>query len=139
MGNELIYEAKQAAEYVRHSFFSAHRGAILWRSGVVAVFANDGYIDDTGTQKRISERAARVTSALRAELSVMGLEELGFGSSTNEYSWAMLVGGIDAEPFHRLVWELDKRGCSGPSGYHLLQSKAAEATLSGFWHTPVSA
>jgi hypothetical protein len=84
------------------------RGALPWDSpGVSVVFGNDGY--------DLHERARSSVDHLRGLLGDEGIEELGFGTSGDGATWAMLVRHSDFRWLTNLVWTAWKiAGRGGP-------------------------
>ena len=84
------------------------RGALPWDSpGISVVFGHDGY--------DLHDRAQRCVTHLRGLLGDEGVEELGFGTSEDGVTWAMLVRHSDYRWLNDLVgtaWKIaehDKR------------------------------
>jgi hypothetical protein len=82
--------AVKAAAYITDNLFEAHRGAIHWAPGVVAIFGNDDYAHD--------KRTVAEVEAVRAALPSASCEELGFGlAPDDQYTWVMLVKSAPAD------------------------------------------
>jgi len=97
-------QAVRAANYLHEKHFEAHRGAVLWKPGIVAVFGNDGYFQDERTRKEVD--------IVRKKLQDARLKEIAFGTDSIEggYTWALLVQGRGNEyqnkvgrRFHRVM------------------------------------
>jgi hypothetical protein len=104
--------ATDLALYARTKLFETHRGAVLVRrtsdgNVVAAVFGNDNYAFDG--------RSRREVELIRQQIRKGSLAELGFGLSTDGYSWAILV-------------EADQHTCQTVVG-KAFQVEMARATL----------
>jgi hypothetical protein len=96
-------EANRAAGFAgdatapRKPMIAVFRGAMPWRiEGVTLIFGNDGYERD----QRSKDEVAKV----RRFLAENGIEELGFATSPEGYSWAMLVRSDDDDRLNDVVW-----------------------------------
>jgi len=111
MSSDRSEEAVQAANYLHEKHFELHRGAVLWEPGVVAIFGNDGYLQE--------ERTRNEVDIVRKKLQDARLKEVGFGIDSVEggYTWALLfeVRGEEYQTkvgrkFHRVMlinWSFD--------------------------------
>ena len=82
-GNVWDSIARQAAERIGDELFQAHRGVTHSRhSGVYAAFGNDGYTTDPKAQREVE--------AARKCIEAGGGTALGFGTSSDGYSWVLL-------------------------------------------------
>jgi hypothetical protein len=77
-------EAVRAANYLHEQHFEAHRGAVLWKPGIVALFGNDGYLQD--------ERTRNEVDIVRKKLQAARIKEIAFGTDSVEggCTWALL-------------------------------------------------
>jgi hypothetical protein len=77
-------EAIKAATYIGEHLGEAHRGALVWEPGVVAIFGNDSYNGDG--------RAKQEVAYVREHLADAGVTELGFGTDAEfGEDWVLLV------------------------------------------------
>jgi hypothetical protein len=83
MANDWNAEAANAARVVNEHLFEAHRGALQWDRNVVAIFGNDGWAEDACTKRQVE--------LLREKLRELQVVELGFGTASDGYSWALLI------------------------------------------------
>jgi hypothetical protein len=104
MSSDRSEEAVQAANYLHEKHFELHRGAVLWEPGVVAIFGNDGYLQEERTRKEVD--------IVRKKLQAARLKEVAFGTDSVEggYTWALLfeVAGEEYQTqvgrkFHRVM------------------------------------
>jgi hypothetical protein len=101
--------AARMANEVNVKLMTVHRGAFN-HNGLAVVFGNDAILDDKRSQRQVAEfrnllKRLVVVSEADGE---HGPEELGFGTSDDGYSWAMLVA-THKEPsatldLHELIW-----------------------------------
>jgi hypothetical protein len=76
-------QAKLVVNRLTEDFFAAHRGAVPWRKGIIAIFGNDGYSSDERTKKEVAW--------LRQNLADLHAEEVAFATDEEGYSWVLLV------------------------------------------------
>jgi hypothetical protein len=124
-------EAVQTADRLKDEVFEAHRGAVLVRPGVAAVFSNAGF----------REREQRELAEVRRQLKLAGFRELGWGLEGEGYSWAMLVevpsfktaAGRDMmlARLTDIVWDAWRTQCTRPDdiGFERCQRAIAEVAL----------
>jgi hypothetical protein len=92
--------ATLAAEIVREEFPDLERGAADYSAfgpGIILFFGNDG---------RGTDEISSIVPRLREFLAIeeVGLRELGFGTTADRRTWAMLVEGRrDADYCRRLI------------------------------------
>jgi hypothetical protein len=128
-------EACRAAQYLHNHHFSAHRGAILWYSNVVAIFGNDGFSlapQDNRPAVEAQQRTQAEVAGVRKELAGLGIEELGFGTDHHGYSWVLLAKTSDVRELNDLVW---KHYPSGGSNNRHQQIEAFDRLWS-YWSKP---
>ncbi len=85
MGTDSVWDtiASQVAERIGDELFEAHRGVTSSRHcDVMAAFGNDGYAEDA--------KAKREVEAARQCIVAGGGTVLGFGTSSDGYSWVLL-------------------------------------------------
>jgi hypothetical protein len=99
-------KAEQAATWIGEHLLEAHRGAMTWEPGVIALFGNDGYAHDDRTKCEVE--------AVRRGLPSVPAEELAFATDPSDsYTWVLLVE--DLVPAHQtgpgrvIRWELFSR------------------------------
>lgn len=102
-------QASRVADFARDRLMEVHRGAILVDDGITAVFGNDGY--EAGTD----DRAKRECAQLRIALKTQNLKVLGFGLSSDGYSWCLLAKTGDVDYLDSLVWQFYPEGGSNNS------------------------
>jgi hypothetical protein len=121
-------EAETAAEYAATHWFSAHRGAVLWMTGVSAVFANDN-----GMLGHSYIRAFRTTlneGAILAE-----------GKSADGYTTALHIDSGDTRTLFENLWACfgkDYIAGGGHETYVEVQSNEAFVRLHSYFDTPVT-
>lgn len=94
--------AASAAKYMSENAFEAHRGAIPWAiADVTAIFGNDCYLDEAGNPNYLT---ADLVRRVRGRLAEGGIEELGFGTTGDGYSWVILARHKNAEGLGQMVW-----------------------------------
>jgi hypothetical protein len=73
---------QRVANFIGNELHQAHRGVIYLARGDFLAFGNDGYDTD--------ERAKREVEAVRSSIAGQATE-VGFASSGDGYTWAMLL------------------------------------------------
>jgi len=121
--------ASKVACFTVDNLFAAHRGTLLFDENVTAVFVNDGYDGAVNNQKGKME-----ISLLRNHLKKYGLKEIGFGTSSDKYSWCALVKTKDVDFLHEIIWKCEPPGMKF-SGY---QKAIAFVKTSSYRSTPMS-
>ena len=84
------HQEKEVAEILNDHHFEAHRGAVLWRTGISAIFEN---------------RDERNIGFYKARLQERKIEELAIGHSSGGGTIVMLVRYGDASDLDNMVWE----------------------------------
>jgi hypothetical protein len=126
-------EAREAALLLNNHYFQAHRGAILWRPGITAIFGNDGYAPVGHEPDESTHRAQNEVKAIRALLKERRTQEIAFNTTPDGYSWVILADTTEARSWDDLIWTCYPPG--GSSNIH--QKNEAMGLLWKFMSTPV--
>jgi hypothetical protein len=97
--------AREAARYAQERLMHRHRGALPGaRRGVATIFGNDGSPDSPKVRAELER--------VRTKLGELGIKILGFGTSPDGQSWAMVVRGRrpGTAALERLVWTAWEEG-----------------------------
>lgn len=119
--------ASKVANFVKDRLYEVHRGAILLEHGITAIFGNDGY------EAVADDRAKRESAQLRTALEGHNIKELGFGLSSDRYSWCVLAKTENVEYWSGLVWLFYPKGSSNNS----YQQSIGYVNLQSYWETPL--
>jgi hypothetical protein len=111
-------EAKRAANHAGNEMFEAHRGAIEWSKGVVAMFANDG-------------EPQEMIDGVTAKCKAAGVEILTSAICDDEYSAAVLVKHKSCGDLHDLVWTEWQERTNPPAGFVACQRGIALGVVCG--------
>jgi hypothetical protein len=94
-------ECRKIARFFNHYLNSVWGGAVRWTPELIAVFGNDGYIDEDEEESD----SFRKVQKFRNELKIRTITELAFGTSNDGYTWSMLIEFEDVRIVHELLWD----------------------------------
>ena len=124
-------EAQFAVRYTHDSLIYAWRGAFPWLiRGICVIFGNVGYGQD--------ECAKQEVVVLRRMLNDQHVRELGFATSEDEDSWAMLVRTESADELTNMIWKAaaESNSPGGTGSHYVVQRPCADDATAIFARAP---
>jgi hypothetical protein len=94
-------EIRKVARYFSQYLSSVWGGAVQWTPELVAVFGNDGYVNEDGHESESFKKAQKFRSQLKAG----DIKELAFGTTKDGYTWSMMVEHNSARFINELLWD----------------------------------
>ena len=123
--------AKKVAEFIHQEMFESHRGVIPSQyQNVMAAFGNNGYSTNIKSQREVD--------ATREFITDRSGQVLGFGVSSNGYSWAILYHADNMESFEvlEIMWDtwlgkdqselIDKQTLAEMTAFRSIQTGVSE-------------